>query len=392
MPSRWRQLREDFSWPSVMAGLIAVIVGYAGPTVLVFKVAESAHLSEAQITSWLWAYSIASGITTLIGSLIYRMPLITAWSTPGIAFLMSAMAGVSFSDAIGAFILSNVIVVAVGAFGFLQRLVRWIPLNVASALNGGILMTFALGIVGSLQQNPLLVLGMSLAYFLVRRFSPRWSVAAVLVAGALLCLLTGQLNLDRLALGMASQVWTTPTFSWHATVNIAVPLAVLALTGQYLPGFAVLKTSGYEPPVDRVVSLCGIGSILVAPFGCHNINPSSMIAAIVAGPEAHPDKSKRYVAAIFAGLVYILFGTFATTFVNLFAALPKEAVAALAGLALLSAIASSVETAFTQQKGSLTPLVVFVIAASGISIYGIGAAFWAIVCGILIHHLLEKKA
>lgn len=375
-----------------MAGLVAVIVGYAGPTVLVFKVAESAHLSNEQITSWLWAYSIAAGITTIIGSLIYRMPLITAWSTPGIAFLMTAMAGVSFSDAIGAFILSNVLIVLVGSFGLLQRLVQWIPLSIASALNGGILVTFALGLISSLQGSPALVGGMVLTYFIVRRFSPRWSVAAVLLVGAILCLLFGKLDVNALSISTATPILTMPTFSWNATINIAIPLAVLALTGQYLPGFAVLKTSGYEPPVNKVVSLCGFGSILVAPFGCHNINPSSMIAAIVAGPEAHADKSKRYVAAIFAGIIYIIFGTFATTFVNLFSSLPKEAVAALAGLALLTAISASFDSAFVNSKGSLAPLVVFIVAASGFTIFGIGAAFWAIVSGIFIFHVMEKKS
>lgn len=386
------QLKKDFSWESVMAGLVAVIVGYAGPTVLVFQVAESALLTNAQIVSWLWAYSIAAGITTIVTSLWYRMPLITAWSTPGIAFLITAMAGVPLSEAIGAFIVSNILVTLIGIFGLLQRMVRWIPLPVASALNGGILVVFALGVVSSLQRQPLLVIGMVIAFFVVRRFSPRWAVASVLVVGTALCLMLGQLNLATLSISIADPVWTWPTFSWNSTINIAIPLTVLVLTGQYLPGFAVLKTAGYEPPVNKFVALCGTASTLVAPFGCHNINPSSMIAAIVAGPEAHPDKARRYVAAVCAGLFYIVFGTFAPTFISLFASLPREAVAALAGLALLSAIASSFESAFAGPKGSLAPLTVFVIAASGVSFLGVGAAFWAIVVGVLIFHVLERKA
>ncbi|MCR5864819.1 benzoate/H(+) symporter BenE family transporter [Aquincola sp. J276] len=163
--SRLQRWFEDFSWQALTAGLVAVVVGYAGPTVLVFKVAESAHLSEAQIVSWLWAYSIGAGLTTMVASLQYRMPLVTAWSTPGIAFLMTAMAGVPRAEAIGAFIVSNVLVTAVGCFGLLQRLVRWIPIQVASALNGGILLVFAVAVVGSLQTQPLLVAGMVLAFF-----------------------------------------------------------------------------------------------------------------------------------------------------------------------------------------------------------------------------------
>lgn len=389
--SRLQRWFEDFSWQALTAGLVAVVVGYAGPTVLVFKVAESAHLSEAQIVSWLWAYSIGAGLTTMVASLQYRMPLVTAWSTPGIAFLMTAMAGVPLAEAIGAFIVSNVLVTAVGCFGLLQRLVRWIPIQVASALNGGILLVFAVAVVGSLQTQPLLVAGMVLAFFLVRRFAPRWAVAAVMLSGAVLCLLPGQLDTSSLSVSMASPVWTWPVFTWHATVNIAIALTVLVLTGQYLPGFAVLKTAGYEPPVDKVVVLCGAGSLLAAPWGCHNLNPSAMIAGIVTGPEAHADKQRRYMAAVCAGGVYILFGSFAPTLVSLFASLSREAVAALAGLALLSAIAASFESAFSAHKGSLAPLVVFVIAVSGMQMLGMGAAFWAIVAGLLVVHVLERR-
>lgn len=374
-----------------MAGLVAVVVGYAGPTVLVFQVADSASLSDAQVASWLWAYSIASGVTTIVGSWWLRMPIITAWSTPGVAFLMTSLASVSYAEAIGAFLISNLIILVVGALGLLQRLIRWIPLPIASALNGGILVGFATHLVGSFESAPALVGGMVLTYFVVRRYSPRWSVAAVLLAGTILCLAFGMLDTSSLQLSLAEPVLTMPVFTVEAFVNIAIPLTVLALTGQYLPGFAVLKTAGYEPPVNRVVSLCGAGSMLVAPFGCHNINPSSMIAAIVAGPEAHPDRDRRYVAAICAGFVYLVFGSLATTFVALFGSLPVEAIAALAGLALLTAISGSFSAAFSGNGTSLAPLVVFVVAASGLTLFGIGAAFWAIVIGIAMHHLFEHR-
>lgn len=386
-----RSVARDFSLQALAAGLVAVIVGYAGPTVLVFKVAENAHLSEAQIVSWLWAYSIGAGLTTIVASLQYRLPLITAWSTPGIAFLMTAMVDVPLAEAIGAFMVSNVLVTLVGLFGLLQRLVRWIPVQVASALNGGILVAFAVAVVHALRTQAWLVAGMVLAFFVVRRFAPRWAVAAVMFAAALLCLLLGQFETSRLSVSMATPVWTWPVFTWHATVNVAIPLTVLVLTGQYLPGFAVLKTAGYEPPVDRVVVLCGAGSLLASPWGCHNLNPSAMIAGIVTGPEAHADRRRRYMAAVCAGGVYILFGSFAPTLVGLFASMSREAIAALAGLALLSAIAASFESAFAAHKGSLAPLVTFVIATSGLQVLGMGAAFWAIVAGLILFHVLERR-
>ena len=384
------QIKNDFAWSSIMAGLVAVIVGYAGPTVLVFQVAENAGLTDTQVSSWLWAYSIASGVTTIFLSLHYRIPIITAWSTPGIAFLTIAMASVSFPEAIGAFLVSNLIITIVGALGLLQPLIRWIPLPIASALNGGILVLFASQLIASLESAPKIVGGMVVTYFVVRRYSPRWAVAAVLGIGLSLCVLMGQFDTSGLELALAEPNLIAPAFSWTAMVNIAVPLTVLALSGQYLPGFAVLKTAGYDTPVDKVVTVCGTGSMLVAPFGCHNINPSSMIAAIVAGPESHPDPNRRYIAAVCAGVIYLVFGAFATTFVGLFGSLPTQAIAALAGLALLTAIAGSFGSAFSSDSSSLAPLMTFVIAASGISLFGIGAAFWAIVAGLMLHHFFER--
>ena len=391
-PVSWAgQIRKDFAWSSVMAGLVAVIVGYAGPTVLVFQVAKNAGLTDTQVSSWLWAYSIASGVTTILLSLKYRIPIVTAWSTPGVAFLTTAMVSVSFPEAIGAFLVSNLIITIVGALGLLQPLIRWIPLSVASALNGGILVLFATQLVTSLESAPKIVGGMVVAYFIVRRYSPRWAVAAVLFVGFLLCTAMGQFDSGGLKLALAEPNLVAPSFSWSAMVNIAIPLTVLALSGQYLPGFAVLKTAGFDAPVDKVVTVCGTGSMLVAPFGCHNVNPSSMIAAIVAGPEAHPNPNRRYIAAVSAGVIYLIFGTFATTFVGLFGSLPTQAIAALAGLALLTAIAGSFGSAFSADSVSLAPLVTFVVAASGTSLFGIGAAFWAIVAGLTLHHLIERR-
>lgn len=386
----FRQFKLDFSWQAILSGFIAVIVGYAGPTVLVFQVAENSHLSHAHIISWLWSYSIMAGITTIIASVYYRIPIITAWSTPGIAFLILALNGVRFPDAIGAFIVSNLIISIVGWLGLLEKIIRFIPLSLASSLNAGILVSFGFGLIHAAKENAILVGIMVISYFIVRRFSPRWAVAVVFAIGIIVCFLLGQTHFENLKIELAIPIWTMPTFSLQSILNISLPLTILALTGQYLPGFAVLKTSGYTPPVNRVVSLCGIGSIFASFFGCHNINPSSMIAAIVAGDEAHPDPKKRYIAAVSAGVIYILFGIFATTFLNLFITFPKAVIVALAGLALLTAISSSFQLAFSQSAQSLSPLVVFLIAASGISVWGIGAAFWSILCGLVIYYLFEQ--
>lgn len=375
----------DFSPSAVIAGGVAIVVGYAGPTVLVFQVAQSASLTDAQVTSWLWAYSIASGVTTIIASLVTRQPLIMAWSTPGVAFLVVGMQGVDFEAAIGAFIVSNLMILAIGLMGIFRRLMAVIPMSVAAALNAGILMPFALDAIGSVSTGPEIAVPMILTFFVVRRLSQRWAVAAVFVVGLGLCLALDQLDTELLAIEVARPILTMPVFELGAIVNIALPLTVLALTGQYLPGLTVMRSFGYRPNNDFVVRLCGIASLIAAPFCCHNINPSSMIAGIVAGPEAHEDPNRRYWAAAFAGVVYLIFGSLAGSFVLLFAALPSEAVVVLAGVSLLAAIAASLKTAVDEAGADLiVPTVVFSVAISDFQLFAIGSAFWAIVVGLAL--------
>lgn len=375
----------DFNSSALIAGIIAIIVGYAGPTVIIFQVAETGNLSNAQVASWLWSYSIASGIVTIVLSMLTRMPLIVAWSTPGIAFLVFSMEGVPFSDAIGAFLVSNLIILFIGILGWFRRIVDLIPMSTAAALNAGILMPFALKTITGAENEPVLVLAMIVTFFLVRMVSSRWSVAAVLVVGLFLCIAMDKLAWDGLTFSLTTPVLTMPTFSLDSAINIAIPLTVLALTGQYLPGLTVVRSFGYKPDSDIVIRYCGIASLISAPFGSHNINPSSMIAGIVAGPEAGEDPDKRYVAAVVAGFVYLIFGSLAASFVMLFAALPSEAIMALAGLSLLGAIAHSIKTAIDNEHTDVVvPTVVFIVAISNFEIFSIGSPFWAILIGIVL--------
>ena len=258
-------------------------------------------------------------------------------------------------------------------------------MSTAAALNAGILMPFALQAITGAEIEPVIVLSMFLTFFVVRLVSARWAVAAVMVVGFIGCLLLDRAEFTDLSFALAVPVFTAPTFELGAIVNIAIPLTVLALTGQYLPGFTVVRSYGYAPDSDRVVRMCSIASLFAAPFGCHNINPSSMIAGIVAGPEADADPARRYTAAIVAGVVYLIFGSLAASFVMLIAALPSEAIMALAGLSLLAAIANSLKTAIEQEERDIiTPTVVFVVAISDFEILSIGSPFWAIVIGFVL--------
>ena len=376
---------SDISLSAVIAGITAIIVGYAGPTVIIFQVADNAALSDGQIASWLWAYSIGSALVTIYASWTTRQPQIMAWSTPGIAFLVFALEGYAFSDAIGAFLVSNLVILLIGYLAWFQKVMALIPISVAAALNAGILLPFALQGIAGWKTEPQIVVSMVLTFFVVRFFSPRWAVAAVLLVGGVVCVGMGKANMDGFVFAMATPIFTAPTFDLNAMFDIAIPLTVLALTGQYLPGLAVLKSYGYQPDNDRIVKQCGFVSMLFAPFGCHNINPSSMIAGIVAGPDAHEDLGKRYWASIVAGGVYIVFGSLATSFVLLFLSLPAEAIMALAGISLLAAIAHALNTAMREEVDDIvTPTAVFIVAISDVEILSIGSTFWAIVIGLVI--------
>ena len=385
---------SDISTSAFIAGIVAIIVGYAGPTVIVFQVAEKAALTDAQIASWLWSYSIGSAIVTIYASWKTRQPLIMAWSTPGIAFLVFALEGTEFSAAIGAFLVSNMLIFLIGLMGLFRKIMDSIPMSVAAALNAGILMPFALQAITGGQSEPEIVVAMIVTFFVVRLFSARWAVAAVLLVGLLACIILGKADFSELEFSLVVPVFTAPTFDLNSIINISIPLTVLALTGQYLPGLAVVKSYGYKPKSDSIVKMCSVASILSAPFGCHNINPSSIIAGIVAGPEANSDPAKRYWAAIVAGFVYILFGTLAASFVLLFLALPSEAIMALAGLSLLAAIAHSLKTAIENEKENIIlPTVVLVVAISNFEILSIGSPFWAIVTGVVLsiaEHIKKK--
>jgi benzoate membrane transport protein len=388
-------VRKDFSASAALAGLIAVIVGFAGPNLLLFEVAAKAGLDHAQMISWLWAASIGAGLISIVASLRYRMPIIAAWSTPGLALLGTSLPGVPFAEAVGAFIAANVLIAAIGWLGLFERIMSRVPVAIAAALLAGVLFPFVVGVATSLQHAPVLVGAMLLTFYLVKRLAPRWAVAAVLACGVVMALAAGGIHGSQPTLALTRPLWTTPAWSWSAFVNIAIPMALVTLAGQYLSGFAVLKASGYRPPTDVLTRLMTGVSLLFAPFGCHAINPSSLLAAIITGEDAHPDPRRRYVAGVASGIAYLVFGSFAATLVTAFADLPADMVAALAGLALLGAMTGSLSTALEHAAERDGAIVTFIATVAGTSYFGMGGAFWGLLGGLLVRwigHASWRKA
>ena len=382
-------MNKDLSLSAVIAGLIAVIIFYAGPLVIVFQAAHAAGLDHATISSWIGAISIGSGISAIILSLIYKAPVITAWSTPGAALLVLALPNTPYPEAIGAFIFAAAVCTFLGLSGLFDTFVSRIPKAIAAAMLAGILFHFGAEIFAAFKIDPKVVGLMFVSYLLAKRLSPRYAITIVLAIGLIAAFATGEVQTQELKLELATPVFTWPQFSWASIISLGIPLALVTLTGQFVPGIAVLRTFGFNTPANPLVWVTSGISLLLAPFGSHGVNLAAITAAICSGAEAHPSPSKRYVAGVALGVFYIIAGIFGATLAGLFAALPKAMIATLAGLALLGAIANGLTSAMADEKARESALFTFLVTASGASFLGLGSAFWGLVIGLIVYVALS---
>jgi benzoate membrane transport protein len=379
---------KDFSLSSVTAGFITVLVGYTSSVALIFAATQALHATPAQTASWLWALGIGMGLTCIGLSWYYKQPVVTAWSTPGAAVIATAAAangGLTMSDAIGAFIVCALLVIAAGATGWFERVMKRIPMALASALLAGVLARFAMEAFVSLKTQFALVLAMFVTYLIGKRWFARYAVVAVLLVGIAWAAAQGLLDAQALppsfAAALAQPLWTTPTFSVSAVIGLALPLFVVTMASQNMAGVAVMRASGYDTPVSPVITCTGIATLALAPFGAFALNLAAITAAICMGPEAHADQAKRYTASVAAGVFYLLLGIFGAAVAGLLAAFPRELVIAVAGFALLGTIAGGLATAMKDDATREAALVTFVVTLSGVSLWGVGSAFWGVVAG-----------
>ena len=373
----------DSSTSSVVAGFIAMLTGYTSSLVLMFQAGQAAGLTSGQISSWIWALSIGMAVGSIALSLRYRAPVMIAWSTPGAALLITSLPEVSYGEAIGAYILASALILLIGLTGTFDRLMRRIPASLAAALLAGVLFKIGLEICNAAEQQPWLVLAMLLAYLLGKRLWPRYSVLAALIAGSLMAGVLGLLDFTGFSLELATPEWTTPSFSLSAAISIGIPLFIVAMASQNLPGMAVLRANGYDIPASPLIASTGLISILMAPFGSHGIHMAAISAAICAGPEAHEDPRKRYTAAVWCGVFYGIAGIFGATLAALFTALPAALILSIAALALFASIIGGLTQAMSEPSEREAALVTFLVTASGMTLLGVGSAFWGIVGGLL---------
>ena len=371
------------AFPAWTAGFVAVLVGFTSSVALVFQAAQSAGASPEQTGSWIGALCLGMGGLSIGLSWYYKQPIKIAWSTPGAALLVVSLAGVPMSKAIGAFVVCGLLILASGLSKVFERMMNRISVPIASGLLAGVLARFALDAFAAGQSQPVLVLTMLISYLVAKRFKPSYAALWVLLVGTLCAAALGLINLQSLSLRWTQPVWVTPEFDVGVAISVALPLFIVTMASQNVPGIATLRAHGYTAPVSPLISWTGLVTTLLAPFGCYAINLAAITAALCMGKEIHADPAKRYPAAMAAGLIYVLIALMAVSLASILAALPKALILAVAGLALLNTISNGLVLALKDEGQREPALITFLVTLSGVSFLNVGAAFWGVVAGML---------
>ena len=389
--SNMKNTLKAFSLSTVVAGFIAVLVGYTSSAVIVFQAASALGATPAQAGAWLGVICVAMGFLTVLLSSKYKIPVMFAWSTPGAALLITSAGRVPLSDSIGVFIFSAAMIFLCGATGFFEKIMNKIPVGIASAMLAGILLQFVFEIFNSMKTQFVLAIIMLVTYMIGRRFFQRYNIVIVLCLGIMIAWLQDLLHFGPIDFSILRPEFISPTFSLASIISVGIPLFVVTMTSQNMTGVAVMKAFDYKPEISKIVGWSGLGNLVIAPFGGYTINLAAITAAICMGPEAHPDEKRRYTAAITSGLIYIVIGLFSSAIVGIFIAFPKELTMTIAGLALIGTISSGLISAVHHESDREASMITFFVTASGVSFLGIGPAFWGLVAGCIFSLILKLK-
>lgn len=372
-----------------VSAFVAAVVGFGGTLAIIIAAAGAVGASQVQTASWVTAICLAMAAESLWLSWLTRMPVITAWSTPGAA-LIAASSGFTMTQAVGAFLVTALLLVATALIKPLTRLISRIPASVASGMLAGIVVTFAVNAANTVPADPWLILPLAAAFFVIRLLNPALSVLAVLMGGGAAAVLAGRVG-TLPAPELSTLTLIVPEFTVQATIGLAVPLYLVTMASQNLSGLAVLRAAGYDPPPGPLIGVTGFLSLLSAPFGASTTNLAAISAAICTGPDAHPDPAERWKTGPFYALAYLVFAAFGASLVAIFAVLPQSLIVLVAGLALLGPLANALSIALKDEAQRMAATVVFAVTASGLTLFGIGSAFWGLVCGILLLSLDRFK-
>lgn len=375
------RLLKDLSLPAIVAGFLAVLVSYSGPLAILFQAGASAGISDQMMTSWVWAISMGAAVSGIILSIWLKAPVVTAWSAPGTALLVALFPELSLNEAVGAYITAAVIIFIIGVSGTFDTFVRAIPKGIAAGMMAGILFQFGVGAFTAIETTPALAIGMLLSYVVFRRLFPKYTLILLLIAGVILAVVLEGASLSGVRWSIAVPQFIEPEWNLGSTLSLAIPLVLVSLTGQFLPGMAILQGAGYPVRAKPIIGVTSLVSLPMAFFGGITTVVAAITAAICTGKDAHEDPSRRYVAGVFNGVFYLVGGLFAGTIVSLFTSLPAAFVAVLAGLALLGAIAGNLFAALEDASHREASLITFIVTASGMSVFGLSSAFWGVVIG-----------
>lgn len=375
----------------IASASVASIVGFGGTLALIIAAAQTLGASQSQTASWVTALCLALAVSSAWLSIRYKMPIITAWSTPGLA-LIGASTGFTMPEAVGAFIVTAIAIILTGLIKPLSQLVSRIPASVASGMLAGVLLGFVISAAKTASLDPILVLPLAIMFFVIRLFNPSLAVIAVLVIGVVLSLVTGRVpHLPQPEFSTLTLI--APVFHTRAMIGLALPLYLVTMASQNLPGFAVLRASGYEPPTGPCLQVTGLCALLTAPFGASTSNLAAISAALCTSPDAHPDASKRWMTGPTYASFYLVFALFGASLVAIFAVLPAVLIALVAGLALTGPFINAMTLALKIESEKLAAIVTFAVTASGIAFLGVGSAFWALVAGLtvaVLEHLRQR--
>lgn len=375
---------KDWSLSAPLAGFIATSLTYAGPLVILFQVAEAANLSSTQLASWIWGISIGAGLLSLSFSLKYKMPMLFAWNAPGSAMLVTLAPGVEFSQIIGAYCMSGLMMFLLGVSGLFKKIATKVPSSITLGLLAGVLVHFTIALFSQMDQAAALGIGVFVTYIAVKKAFPKYTLIASLFVGTSILMATGDVSLGHIDWQPAFPTWTWPSFSLTAFINISIPLVLVGISGQFLTGIAILQHDGYAPPQNQMVGASGLMSFLLAPTGCHGVNLGAITAAICTGHDAHHDKTKRYIGPIVAAFWYFTVGLFSTALVGIIYAFPAAFISIIAGVALLGTLEKSLSAALSQPSERDAALCTFLISASNLAWLGLSSAFWGLLIGGLI--------
>lgn len=386
-----KKILNDISLPAVFAGFITFLIGISVSSVLVIQAAQQLGANQAEISSWFWALGLSIGLSGLLLSWKFKYPVATSWSTAGLALIIATGSGYSLNEAIGAFLVCGVLTAILGFLGVFEKILSYIPQSLTSAMLAGVLLKFGIEIFTQLKNAWGFILSLLLIYIISKKVLPRYCIVITVLGGFIICPWFMTFQLPDLSWSFTHPIWTTPKFTLSALLGLAIPLFIINMASQYLPGLAMIKSYGYTPHVRQLVGWTSLSNAFFAPFGAFSTNIAAISAAVSLDDQAHPDPQKRYIAGMSCSLFYIVMGLFASTLTTLLMSFPGVFITSLAAIALFGTIGHNISLAFEKIEQREAALMTFLFSASGVQFLGIGSAFWGLVFGCVVHVIFNLK-